>query len=174
MSLRKKRFVTLPLMAITAVTCTSPTPGRPSRSYPRFVRLSLAGASVNDRGSSVKYDPRERYFLLATGDCDGASIDLVLTPDLSAWNRRLEASTPRVSLPRLRTGRGVNIGDTPQEVRMKLGRSPHFYSYDSERRARVYEYRAKLGHGWLYSGEYAFRNERLWSIHYNVAHEDGC
>jgi hypothetical protein len=159
--------------------------GKPG-SYPSFVRLSLAGSRLEDEGSYVKYDQKERYYLIATGDCDGASIDLILSPDPkgfgfdssdAASRRRVK----RVTLPRLRTGTGVNIGDTPQQVRRKLGVPPHWSSYDRETKEREWVYRAAIlvksrqqrGKQY-YRATYTFHNERLWSIHYNMQEEDGC
>ena len=39
---------------------------------PGYVRLHLAGGKIEDEADYVKYDPAERYYLIATGDCDGA------------------------------------------------------------------------------------------------------
>jgi len=147
------------------------------KGQPKYVRFSLAGGDLGKADSYTKFDPKQRYYLIATGDCDGASVSLILTPkpdgygiepdDKKSWGKF-------VSLPRLRTGQGVNIGETPQQVKRKLGRAPHFLSYEAGKKERIYQYRANLGNGWQYLGIYTFHNERLWAIHYNYGRSDGC
>lgn len=149
------------------------------------VRLSLAGVRVGHMGNMRgKYDPKQGYYLIELQECDGAHKHLLLTPDPA--EAYLEAEQiqrlARVHLPRLRTGKGVNIGETPAQVQHKLGKAPDFYSYDRVKKERVYEYRATLPkqrrgrkqEKSSYRGVYKFRNERLRSITYNLDIGDGC
>ena len=171
------------LFVLILLTALHPTWAKPSQ-RPPFMRLSLAGVQIGDTRS--KYDPKERYFVIGTGDCDGAHMSLILTPDLKAegyiWEDEELRKLPRVSLPRLRTGKGVNIGETPSQVQRKLGAAPHFYSYDREKKELVYVYRASYfqrsgtarAEKINCTGSYKFRNGRLWSIRYSLNEADGC
>jgi len=179
----EKKFATVTVLIVIFAASAHVFGKQPN--YPSFVRLYLAGGNLADDADYVKYDSKERYYLVATGDCDGASVDLVLTPNPVGYGydpaTSDKALVERVALPRLRTGKGVNIGDTPQQVQRKLGATPHWSSYDRETKKREWVYRAsifmksreKRGKQ-IYRGTYTFLNNRLWSIHYNVQEKDGC
>ena len=150
---------------------------------PLHLRLTLADVRV---GQVKKlYDPKEKYFLIGTGDCDGAHMSLYLVPEAElgrSWSAEWKKKIPHVTLPRLRSGTGVNIGESPTQVRRKLGKSPDYYSYDQPNKIRVYQYRASWferdstgkNEKILYRGDYKFCNEQLISIRYSVSEADGC
>lgn len=173
-------FILLPMLAVASQSSKS-------QNYPTFVRLSLAGGNLANEGGGVKYDAKTRYYLIATGDCDGASIDLILTPSpassgLGDDDREFakDKNIKRVALPRLRDGKGVNIGDNPQQVQKKLGAAPHHSWIRKELNAREWNYYANIfmksrqARGMQnYRATYTFRNGRLWAIAYNVQEPDG-
>lgn len=174
-------FVLVPMLAVAAPYSST------SESYPTFIRFSLAGGNLVDDAGYTKYDPKARYYLLATGDCDGASIDLILTPSPASSGRGDDRefannkSVKRVVLPRLRNGKGVNIGDSPQQVQKKLGARPHHVWVKKDLRQLEWVYYANIfmksrqARGMQnYRATYTFRNARLWSVHYNVHEADGC
>jgi hypothetical protein len=113
----------------------------------------LVAARLGVEGRHVKYDPKQRYYLIAQKheENDGGPphrIVLTLTPGTRTPGPRYYFDTPdpeqeglkvdkRVTLPRLSTGTGVNIGDTPQQVRRKLGTVPHHEGHARKRQARL-------------------------------------
>lgn len=173
MLVRGRRLL-LALSAFAALAAAQAAERRPA-----FVRLKLAGVDIQDQQHFVKYDPKERYYLVASEDCDGASTDLALTPSPGAWGVKPDdKSIVRASLPRLRNGTGVNIGDTPAVVRRKLGARPWKWVYHRKLDERVWTYEApkipvRMRHGISrvrdYTATYIFEHGRLWSIYYNVA-----
>lgn len=175
-------FVFLPMLAVAA-------PRKAEQSS--LVRLHFAGGNLVDEASYTKYDPKSRYFLIATGDCDGASIDLILTPNpdksgyavgVSPQEMVARKYIKRVILPRLRNGSGVNIGDTPQQVERKLDSRPSQILIRKEINGREWVYlttvslKRKGSRSTLqnYRATYTFRNDKLWAIHYNLQEPDGC
>ena len=177
-------LILLPVLAVAA-------PKKPPKSS--VVRFFLAGGQLTAEESYVKYDPKARYFLVATGDCDGVSVDLILTPQPSTSGMgitqddkklALAKTTRRTTLPRLRDGKGVNIGDTPQQVEQKLGALPSQVSPRHEFNGRDWVYLAavplKRKHKYSsstlqnYRATYTFRDGKLWAIHYNLQDPHGC
>lgn len=148
-----------------------------SQKHPAFVRFSLAGGSLMDKDNFYEeYDAKERYYLISTGDCDGTSRDLILTPSpassgIGGDDRSFakDKNIKRVTLPRLRNGKGVNIGDTPKQVKRKLGRGPHRSWIRNDLKVRVWNYYSKTH---SYTATYLFRKGRLWSISYHVGGAD--
>ncbi|MBI5832892.1 MAG: hypothetical protein HZB16_11380 [Armatimonadetes bacterium] len=152
---------------------------------PYLVRLTLAGGKLVDQADYCKFDKNQGYYLIATGDCDGASVDLVLTPDPTPYGWGGDTTdggrppTP-ASLPRLRTGTGVNIGESPKQVLAKLGAKPESNTYDKKTRVREMCFYAKvkvrsMGRDYTrYGATYTFRDEKLWKIGYGIGTEDGC
>lgn len=152
---------------------------------PTFVRFRLAGIDLRDGKNLTVYDARQRYFLVAT-DVDG-EYDLEITPNLGVPVVNslddMEHNDPhfrRRSLPLLWSGRGVDIGDSPEKVQYKLQSAPTMFSYDRETKERIYVYRARIGvppkpSGLFsrdgkrdYTATYTFHQERLWAIQYNL------
>lgn len=162
-------LVLLPTLAVAS-------PGSKPQKFPAFVRFRLAGGNLMDKDNFYeKYDAKERYYLISTGDCDGTVRTLILTPSPSSSGMGdddryfAEKSLKRVTLPHLRNGKGVNIGDTPQQVRKKLGVGPHRAWAKKDSKARVWAYYSKRH---SYAAEYTFRKGSLWSIIYTIG--DGC
>lgn len=162
-----------------------------AQKLPSFVRLSLAGASLVNPKSFVTlelYDPKEEYYLIARKDCDGDALELILTPDPEKWGQGTvdnvgDESLKPADLPNLRTGKGVNIGETPSVVKRKLGRAPHYQAYNAKTKTRSYVYftkvRAKFAgaksvESRLYQAKYIFRGERLREIVYSADLTDSC
>lgn len=146
---------------------------------PDVVRLSIAGVSVVDAASRTKpdvnlYDPMSGYYLYHSGDCDGASIDLVFSREgsypgpqaapLLAWRARLD----------------VPLGQTPEKVIRALGAPPVSERDDPYQHLRVLRYEAKVdidtdsGDYPNYSAEYTFRNNRLVEVRYSLGSSGGC
>jgi hypothetical protein len=175
-----KKLLIIAVLILMAIGVATAQQSSKSAGYPSFMRLSLAGATLGDNEGNgfTKYDPKQRYFLIAYSHTEG-DLNLVLTPQPESF--LFDPSDPdrwkgvkRVTLPRLRTGTGVNIGDTPQQVRRKLGTTPHREAYDRRKKERVWHYFGPITMKvWTlkrkYIGEYRFRNERLWSIEYTVS-----
>lgn len=116
-------------VALAVLPCAA-APKKKAPHYPSFVRFQIAGEDVRKDGDT-KFDPKAGFYLIHTGDCDGASVDLILTPSKSPkdnwdWTWTSKHNEARVTrLPRLRSGSGVNIGDSPATVQRKLGAGPH-------------------------------------------------
>lgn len=156
---------------------------------PAYVRYSLAGEDIRE-GGGYKHDVKAGFYLIHTGDCDGVSRDLYLTPDklpsgnaaedFGSWISldNFEGSTKAV-LPRLRTGTGVNIGDSPAVVQRKLQSPPHSVNvWGSVKDWRYYAaIEIKSGKKMVprnYSATYRFYKNKLWGINYNIAYQGGC
>lgn len=150
-----------------------------------IVRLSLAGMRLNLRqGNYLKHDAEAGYYLNVSNN--GNSVGLFLCPsrDYVAEESGDEAPLPaavRGKLPRLTTGAGVNIGDTPQQVARKLGAMPGQNFYTDFRKERTYTYHGRVpvqalggsAHkSWYYLAKYIFRHEHLWAIDYSASSFD--
>jgi hypothetical protein len=105
-------------------------------------------------------------------------ISLLLCPDRSRIDDTYSKNIIHTTLPRLRTGKGINIGDTPQQVRRKLGSQPATSQYNYKSKQRVLTWKAPIminaegrWQNWAYRGIYTFRNERLWAIKYVAVDE---
>jgi len=154
----------------------------------RITRLSLCGAQLQpfQRGF-VQYDPREKYYLCSWGMNVGdyVIVALTLTPSrdhAKRYGSDDNFSTRRAPLPRLKSGWGVNIGDTPQQVRAKLGAGPDKAHRDKKQNTLRYTYSVKtrlyehspalrkqypMPKQWYrYQANYLFRNGNLWAISY--------
>ncbi len=96
----------------------------------KVVRISLAGSRLDiGQADFVKFDSKANYYLIHGGDnweSPGAYLLLCPAADLSSLGtfELVKGEVQRTTLPRLRTGRGINIGDTPAQVRQKIGASP--------------------------------------------------
>ena len=148
------------------------------------VRTQLAGTNLEDKGQFYKFDSQEHYYLAfqkdGAGHVEFISLKLcpdrkqVCYPDGELENREISAAR----LPRLRTGKGINIGDTPRQVLAKIGEEPEYYQYNRKTKTRIYTYKAPIflkvretssREKWNYEGIYKFKNERLWDIEYTAA-----
>ena len=152
------------------------------------VRTQLVGAKLNpDLPNFRKFDARQGYYLVRYSDGAGRALStaIYLFPD-PAKNRgysplhhdaRQATSTQNVELPSVRTGWGVNIGDTPGEVREKLGRAPDYASYSRQTRRGIYGYQEpirlyikleKREVTWQYTAKYIFDKGQLRVIEYEA------
>lgn len=170
------------IVAAAALATTLPCAAN-EKENPGIVRMSLAGARVDDNKEFTRYDARQHYYLIATGDCDGASLDLILTPDPSliyegGLDERGE-KVERFALPHLRDGKGVNIGDTPDQVRRKIGVAAQGIDVDSSHGQITWNYYAMVNLPKLkggrrnYHARYFFRKDRLFAIWYNTTALEG-
>ncbi|MBI5832891.1 MAG: hypothetical protein HZB16_11375 [Armatimonadetes bacterium] len=118
--------------ALTATLCLAglATAAQARSVRPYVVRLTLCGWRVGATKFGALHDAGSGYYLIATGDCDGASRSLIPTPDPPEWTKPSPVTQTRLS--RLRTGTGVNIGDTVSVVAAKLGARPDSISNDRE------------------------------------------
>lgn len=166
-----------------------------------FVRTYLAGTRLSlMQPDFTAFDAKAGYYLVKFGDTfDVRGATLILSPDLAAtyWPRSSKMSKSgiiRKTLPRLHTGTGVNIGDTPLQVRRKLGAWPReirrdngkirFYGYHSHvlvdmpyatgqwtNGERIVDRQAPTTKSrFHYYALYWFRNEKLESIEYTVTY----
>lgn len=146
---------------------------------PTFLRFTLAGADVRDGLSFVRRDAKSGYYLSAR--TDGFSRSYPYTTLTLSPNRTLDTMmdfTPvrAATLPRLYSGKGINIGDVPSVVERKLGALPTTTGYDRRTRQLVYTYETlfKLTRGTMirkrmnYLATYVFQSGRLWSVEYKV------
>lgn len=167
-----------------------------SHDNPTYARLTICGIRLGN--SATIYDAKEKYFLVSTGDCDGASLTVVLSPDINrlgfggmdteAGRKELIAEANKTSLPHLRDGSGVNIGDSPRRVKQKNGTPTRVLRNSLE---VTYIYAGKI---WVrpeksyetvfldessravqrgYRAEYFFRHNKLWAIRYTAFDEHG-
>jgi hypothetical protein len=171
----------LPSLTVSGAKPTQ-TPSQEFKYRAKFVRTYLAGSRLSPAQKNfLKFDKKEGYYLNSYSDGLGRlmSIKLVLSPDPKrigdpySDGEIAKKSITFTVLPRLRTGKGVNIGDSPQQVRRKLGSSPMTSQYNYKSKERVYTWKAPIvvkaenrWQNWTYYGIYTFRNEQLWAIKY--------
>ncbi len=146
---------------------------------PTFLRFTLAGADVRDGLSFVKHDPKAGYYLCDRTDGFQRSYPLaVLTLSPYETVDAMMDFTPvrTFILPRLRSGKGVNVGDTPPVVEQKLGALATTTSYDRRTNQLIYTYETtfSLTHGSMthkrmnYKATYTFHDSRLWEMEYEL------
>ncbi|HAZ64937.1 MAG TPA: hypothetical protein DCZ72_15190 [Armatimonadetes bacterium] len=168
------RSVSAALLGALLFILTAP----PTAAKPYVVRMTLAGELLGG-GQGTIADTRSDYLVTHSGDCDGAQLTLLLSPPRSGLTWDPDRQAP---LPRLRSGTGVNIGESPRTVIRKLGRQPdeigHLEWY--ARGTTTYTYHAKINYRGgprvytKYRAEYTFRSGRLYSIMYIISTEHGC
>jgi hypothetical protein len=168
-----------------------------AQSKPRssVVRFSLAGEKLRvGQADFLKFDPESNYYLVHYGyTWENPAAHLRLFPASDLRNGELEGYGTKVqlaTLPRLRTGTGVNIGDTPAQVKRKLGGPPKSPRFDKKTGELTYSYRQRvvinipasayiyreppmaeksiITRTYSYGASYAFRNGRLRSISYSL------
>ena len=156
------------------------------------VRTRLAGASLDPNlPNFMKFDVRQGYYLARF--TDGLGRPLVVTLYLFPDPKKNGGYQPghdiyqatklqKEPLPSVRQGYGVNIGDTPQQVKQKLGRAPYYQSYDSRQGRGIYRYKSPLlipvdfksdRETWEYSADYRFENGALRVIKYEARYPFG-
>jgi hypothetical protein len=134
----------------------------------------------------VEYDPKSNFYLEGIGFAGDKLNELVLwlhpgPKKVTKENAYYINHRSIKSLPHLRTGRGVNIGDTLQQVRRKLGAQPKHEGYDPNLKTKVWltQYERQVwvtvpAHGgkrekWIYRALYWFESGRLSSIRYSLS-----
>jgi len=118
---------------LAAFSVTSPSMGDHA---PSWYDQKLAGYLLlfDERHDVVAVsDPKSGYFLVRSAECDGALLSLVLTRDRKMVSemgfkvpnyKTKEAGEQKIlikPIPSLSTGKGVTIGDSPDQVRQRLG-----------------------------------------------------
>lgn len=150
-----------------------------SASPQSILRFELAGVDVRDGLSFVKCDAKAGYYLSARTDGFSRSYSLTmltLSPNRTCDTLMDFTPVKAATLPRLRSGKGVNLGDDPPMVEQKLGALPTTTGYDRRSRQLTYTYETafKLTRGTMihkrmdYRSTYVFHNGRLWSVEYKM------
>ena len=157
-------------------------PAAKQRGDAGVVRTRLAGAEFNAEKSNFrKFDARQGYYLVRQNDGAGRTmvVSLYLFPDpaknggyRSGFTNR-SIKTQSTQLPSVRRGWGVNIGDTPQQVRKSLGRAPDFSQPSAPKLLYVYKAPIRLNIGgktakWQYTARYIFDRGHLRVIEYEA------
>lgn len=172
------------------------------KAKPSVVRLSLAGQRLAvGEADFLKCDPKAGYFLHRSGEgWEGLGCHLELCSReyflAKSIFRDDAAKAERTTLPNLKTGWGVNIGDSPAVVRRKLGALPTKQSWDRDKKSSFLNYlyhksvfltipisaykyqkppvtnKRLVRKKFDYSAEYTFANNQLVRIAYRVSDPD--
>ena len=164
---------------------------RANQSNP-VLRTKLAGASLDPNlPDFIRFDVRQGYYLARDTDGLGRAlvVRLYLFPDpkknggyqplQDIYN---DTKLQREPLPSVRQGYGVNIGDTPQQVKQKLGRAPDYQSYSLRQGRGIYRYQTPITiafdfkaarEKWQYTADYRFENGRLRVIEFEACYPFG-
>lgn len=153
--------------------------GKSTQTKPSVIRTTIADKKLGTSFGPF-YDKQEGYYLLGNVDGLGKAMVayLILRPDfkpLEDYGISRE-DVKEKTLPHLRGGRGINIGDTPRQVRQKIGQAAHKSRYNRKTKARTYIYQSKISlkvgdemaRDWDYTATYTFHHEKLWSIEYEA------
>lgn len=126
------------------------------------------------------YDKKTGYYLVRYAECDGANLTLLLTRDrkmIQDQGYRVpslpesEGNSHRLTekpLPSLKTGKGIEIGDTQAQVQARLGKPQKVAKEGPANQYNVLSYQAsakgdpktgELGRFWLQ--RYVFKENRL-------------
>lgn len=156
---------------------------------PRWLDDSLAGYAFaydeTHKGVGVR-DPKTGFMLLRNIECDSGLLTLILTRDRREvvaqgfkvpgirTQEGYEGEMPILAkaLPRLKTGKGLAIGDSPDSVRARLGKPTH-----TKRHGPFvdYVYSARFAHydPWIkdtlkatYEQRYVFKTGRLIEVRF--------
>ncbi len=150
---------------------------------PRWYDDMLAGyALAYDKAHSTVgvYDPKSRYMLVRTVDCDGADVMLLLTRDrnkIREFGYKIPDGTPAKEgqvqtmnvkpLPSLTTGKGPKIGDPPSRIEQVLGHGHKTSRTGPARQFLNYQYLLVAGKGdeaTSYDETYTFKQGKLIEI----------
>ena len=180
------QFQWLAVLSLVPLVVASSISARPQQKHtlnPYLVRLSLAGETLNPRKPFFKvlYDPKSNYYLIGDGFGPDhiTSVSLTLAPaskiaEFAGTIKRRQNAT----LPRLKSGSGVNIGDSPATVLRKLGQAPQQTGIDYESKKYTFWYKklvwvmpphSNKREKWHYTAYYSFDKNRLWAIIYAIA-----
>ncbi len=149
---------------------------------PRWLDRTLAGyaLAVDGRREMIGvHDTKRGFYLLRTTECDGAILTLTLTHDRNVVTDQgfsVPEFEPKHSdngsialvertLPSLRTGKGVVVGDTPNAVRLRLG-SPTRTKRHAPFLDFVYEGHTREARRTDHVQRYTFKSGRLVEIQF--------
>lgn len=147
----------------------------PQGSLPRFVDFTLAGTRLSlSQKEFHEFNRKTGYHLLGENKFNHGYVSLALMrdPEEGTQNAR------RVKFLSLRSGRGVAIRDTPQQVRIKLGTPTKIFKdtdTNDGQKDLIYDYTTVISMSWpiskkvvnrVYSGTYIFSKNHLRQITY--------
>ena len=151
---------------------------------PAWLDKELAGYLLVDdekHPTICVYDKRSGFFLERSGECDGAILWVTLTRDRNIPVREgysvpnfkvIDGSQNKLTirpLPSLSTSKGVKIGDSPADVRNRLGKPTYAKRTGSRNQFLSFEYQWSQGKGDLddsYTETYTFKAGRLIEVHF--------
>lgn len=185
-----KRITTLFSTAILLILAASGfAKSKPSKSKPYIIRMHLAGARLEiDQKDFIRFDSKQNYYLIHSGnnwETAGATLFLCPASEMASYGYELKQlkNAKHASLPRLRSGFGVNIGESSKIVIAKLGRKPDHTSRNSQNPELIYNSRVpvrftsrtgtKVRKMYDYQARYRFGNGKLQMIEYRVFDAEG-
>ena len=179
-------------VAVAAVVLWSRARWRaaPESNPPRFVTYHLARvhllrhpwATPKEREMQARFDPQSDYIVSSLDGPDGCELILSLRPaERASWrkNRAEMKQTYQSATLDLVTGRGVAIGDTPQQVETNIGRPTRVEASGKVGSdvVFVYSHRAQR----LYTARYTFKANALSEVEFKSQRlagarnfSDGC
>lgn len=136
------------------------------------------------------YDPKTRFMLLRDVECDGADLTLLLTrdryemlqygflaPDFRPAGKHDEGQKMKVKpLTSLSTGKGVTIGDSPEQTVAKLGRPKKIDKTGRNKQYLNYRYswtRGRGEDGTQYDQTYTFKGGKLIEVMFTWGPAEG-
>ncbi|WP_309720248.1 hypothetical protein [Armatimonas sp.] len=136
------------------------------------IEYLLAGYTVEKDRRVLLQDPRTGYILVRMGECDGAHKSVSLYPNLTEVAKRFGPAWTRSQVfPRkplsLETGRGVKIGDRPEQVFRKMGKPTRKGGSLQHADETVWSYHHVQGShekGAEYISRFRFRRDRVTGI----------
>lgn len=178
-----QRLAILSLVPLSVASLSYSKPQQKHATKPYTVRLSLAGERLNLQKPFFKvlYDPKSNYYLIGDGFGPDHLTSLTLTLAPASKIAEYQGTIERrqiATLPHLKSGFGVNIGDSPAIVLRKLGQMPQQTGVDYESKKHTFWYRKSVWvtpprknkpEKWHYSAYYSFDKNRLWAIGYSIA-----
>lgn len=176
---KKYQFLVIVLALFAVSFCGVASQRKSHQSASRVLRTVISGRRLGTSFGPY-YDAKTGYYL--TGIVDGLGRPmvayLILRPDFAPLESHglSREDIKQKSLSRLRKGKGINIGDSPQQVRQKIGRNAHQSYHNPKTKALTYIYRAAISlkvdnemqNGWDYKATYTFRRDKLRSIEYEA------
>lgn len=161
---------------------------------PAWLDTNIAGYALkyNEQFSPVGvFDPKSGFYIVRGVECDGAHLRLTLTRDRQAVVGE-GYIVPNYTTPdggkgysplkvkpfqSLRTGKGVQIGDTVAQVKARLGKPTKIAKTGSRKQFDELTYfwsDVKNGEGHEWSNIYTFKNGKLIEITFDREAVPGC
>lgn len=154
---------------------------------PAWFDRSVAGYALQydeTHGQAGIHDPKTNYYLLRSIECDGAHLTVILTRDRTIMTSNgyrvpnfkdpsgAEGYTAVVEKPlsSLSTSKGVRIGDTPSQVKARLGKPTEIKTTGSRKQFVELDYvwrDIKNGEGHIWTNSYTFKQGKLIEITFN-------